>query len=50
MFFDLVILFFNQFNDIFKSTKMKARRDSQSVFTSMVDAFASCKDVENAVG
>ena len=33
-----VILFFIQFNDLFRSTKIKIRRNFQSVFTSMVDA------------
>ena len=32
------------FNDLFRS------RDFHSVFTSMVDAFSSCKDVQSATG
>ena len=43
--FSLILFyFFSQVNGIFRSIKIKIRRDFQSVFTSMVDTFPSCKD------
>ena len=46
----LVFFFFCLFNGLFRSTKMKICWDFQSVFTSMVDASPSCKDVQNVMG
>ena len=51
-FLQSVILFFNFLASLmafFRSIKMKICRNSQSVFTSMVDWFPSCKDVQSAV-
>ena len=42
-FSSIFISFLSQFNGLFRFIKMKIRSDLQSVFTSMVDAFASCK-------
>ena len=38
------------FNSLFRSTEMKICWDFQSVFTSMVDASPSCKDVRSVMG
>ena len=45
-----VILFFGQFNGLFMSIKTKIWWGFQSVFTSMVDAFARYRDVQGAMG
>ena len=42
------ILVFSQINCFFRFTKIKMCRDFQSIFTSMVDAFPSCKDIQSA--
>ena len=48
-FFSIIfILFFSQFNDIFRLAKRNIRRDFQSVFTSVVDTFHICKYVQSA--
>ena len=44
------ILFFSQFNGLFRSIKMEILSDFQSVFISMVDAFPSCKDLQSTMG
>ena len=44
------ILFFTQFNGLFRYIKMKIYRGFQPVFTSMVNALPSFKDVQSAVG
>ena len=44
------MLFFSQFNGLFRFIKMKIRRDFQSVFTSMFNAFSSCKEVQSVMG
>ena len=44
-----VILFFSQFNGLFRSIKMKIFRHFQSVFTSMIDIFSSWKDIQRTV-
>ena len=41
------ILFFSQFDGYFRSIKIKICRDFQFVFTSTIDMFSSCKDVQN---
>ena len=48
-FFDSLNSIFSQLNGLFMPIKMKICWDVQSVFTSMVDAFPSCKDVHNAM-
>ena len=45
-----IILFFNQFNGLFSSIKTEFCREFQPVFTSMVDMFPNCKDVQSAMG
>ena len=40
-----ISLFWGEFNGLFRSIKMKNCRYFQSVFTSMIDVFSSCKDV-----
>ena len=41
------ILFFSQFDGYFRSIKIKICRDFQFVFTSTIDMFSSCRDVQN---
>ena len=43
------ILFFRQFYGLFRSMKKKTHTDFKSVFTSTVDAFPNCKDVQSAI-
>ena len=45
-----VILSWDEFNGPFRSIKMRNCKDFQSVFTSMIDVFSSCKDVQCAMG
>ena len=46
-FFIFVVLFFRQFNGLFRSIKMKTRVDFQTVLISMVDVFLTCKDAQS---
>ena len=43
-------MFFSQFNSLFSCIKIKICRGFHFVFTSIVDAFPSCKDVQSAMG
>ena len=47
-FSSFIYLFFSQFNGIFTFTRKNIRRYFQSIFTSMVDTFHSCKYVQRA--
>ena len=44
----IFILFFSQFNDIFRFAKRNIHRDFQSIFTSFVNTFHVCKCVQSA--
>ena len=46
----LLFHFFSQFNSFFRFIKMKILGNFQSVFTSMVDTYPNCKDVQSAIG
>ena len=48
--FSSICIIFSQFNGFSRSIKMEIHRDLRAVFTSMVDAFPSCRDVHNAIG
>ena len=46
----LLFYFLSQFNNFFRFMKMKILGNFQSVFTSMVDTYPNCKDVQSAIG
>ena len=41
-----IILFWDQFNGLFRPIKLTKSGDFDSAFTSMIDVFSSCKDVQ----